>query len=119
MSDKDKQESFRICMAQDEEVQAAIRNLSGLMDRKQYDFIMVISERMSRDDVPSGRFQEGMSVISYKSEAPVLPAILFGVAQRNKDFERFITDLFRMVMNLGRKVTGKLMQSSPPDGLAN
>lgn len=119
MNDNIKLDPSNIRMAQDEELQAAIRGLSDLMERKQYDFLLLVSERLSAADSPKDCFQEGMSVISYKSELPVMPAILFGVGQRSRDFEHFITDFIRLFMELGRKVVCKMMRNTSPDGLAN
>lgn len=108
MSEKNQISLENLRMQNDKEVQDAITAFTKVMDAKGYDYLLCIGDRITREKLRSGVNPEGMSAINFESEVPVLPSILFGLCQKSKLHERFVTEFLHMMLSMGREIVSKV-----------
>lgn len=88
-----------------EELKNLILRLNQLLLEEGYDFLLVAARE--RKDAPG---IEGFTGISYKSPHATLPAMIFGGCSKDEGHQRFVQDLLRISVRIGREA-GVL----PPD----
>ena len=96
----------------DKEVAERIADLQDYLDKKGYDSMMIIGERLVEGRQPSEKGLGGFSAIVQKSKFPVLPAILFGVCSRSKEHQDFVSEFLTMVFKMGKKIHSAMKSST-------
>lgn len=86
----------------DEELTERLAALQNILIERGCDFLIVISEKVSQDQLGKMLPHEALSCISSKSEVPVLPSAVVSVASRSQDHMNFIRDLFDLVSRMAR-----------------
>lgn len=87
----------------DKDVLAAIDSLQELLQEKHYDYLLVVGEKVKREE--AGRMLEkfAMSSIVNESEVPVLPSALMGVCAMSAPHRKFVEDLLTLIVNMRSK----------------
>ena len=103
----------------DKDILDAIDQLQKLIHEKGYDFLLVVGERVKREDAGKMLEKSAMSAIVNESEVPVLPSALMGVCSQSAAHRKFVEDLMTIIVNMREKFVPFPLRKGNKDDLAN